>query len=315
MKIVVFCSHFLATSALQELYLRQELTGMVIPQSHALTEYFSIFAKERKIPLLLVNKEELQSEETNSWLEKQQVEAVFVITFPFKIPETLLEIPQCGFLNFHTGKLPQYRGLEPTFWELKKQEKTTAVTVIQMDKGWDSGAILHQQEIPISDSDTYGSLINKYSMVIQQLVSSLIQCFQENKSFPIPQIQEEASAKYYSRPTESDFGINWKEHSAKEVHHLIRACNPNCGGAKASFRGIHINILASSIKSPVNPIELHPGTIVTTDNDSGFLIFCTDGNLLCLDIIQVQEGVLSGKQFIDLFQVTPGELLGDLLEV
>jgi methionyl-tRNA formyltransferase len=75
----------------------------------------------------------------------------------FKQP--LIDLAPKGCLNLHTALLPKYRGLMPSFWVLKNGEKETGVSVFFVDKGIDSGPILVQKRIPITDALTQSHLI------------------------------------------------------------------------------------------------------------------------------------------------------------
>lgn len=75
--------------------------------------------------------------------------------------QDLLKLPKYGCLNLHTAKLPKYKGLMPTFWALKNDEKEIGVSVFIMDKGIDTGDVIVQKDVTIDPSDTLETLINK----------------------------------------------------------------------------------------------------------------------------------------------------------
>ena len=115
----------------------------------------------------------------------------------FKSP--LLELAPC--LNLHTAPLPKYRGLLPTFWVLKNQEKQTAVSVFLVDEGIDSGPILVQSVVQLGNKSQL-ELIRETKIIgmkdmlrsIDMVMSGNYQTISNNDDF----------ATYYSFPTRKD---------------------------------------------------------------------------------------------------------------
>ena len=117
----------------------------------------------------------------------------------FKKP--LLELAPKGCINLHTALLPKYRGLMPTFWVMKNNEKYTGVSVFFVDEGIDSGPIIVQEKLEIGSS-TQQSLIIKTKRIGMELILKSIDLIHNNKVAIIP---NDASKKtYYSFPTRKD---------------------------------------------------------------------------------------------------------------
>ena len=117
----------------------------------------------------------------------------------FKKP--LLELAPKGCINLHTALLPKYRGLMPTFWVMKNNEKYTGVSVFFVDEGIDSGPIIVQEKLEIGNS-TQQSLIIKTKRIGMELILKSIDLIHNNKVAIIP---NDASKKtYYSFPTRKD---------------------------------------------------------------------------------------------------------------
>jgi methionyl-tRNA formyltransferase len=117
----------------------------------------------------------------------------------FKKP--LLDIAPKGCINLHTALLPKYRGLMPTFWVMRNNEKYTGVSVFFVDEGIDSGPIIVQEKLEIGD-ETQESLIIKTKMIGMKLILKSIRLIAENK---VNIITNDASQQsYYSFPTRED---------------------------------------------------------------------------------------------------------------
>jgi methionyl-tRNA formyltransferase len=71
----------------------------------------------------------------------------------------LLSLPTLGCVNIHSGRLPKYRGMMPTFWQMANTEKVITITVHRMTTKFDEGDIVSEMELPITDGETLHELI------------------------------------------------------------------------------------------------------------------------------------------------------------
>ena len=117
----------------------------------------------------------------------------------FKRP--LIDLAQHGCLNLHTAPLPKYRGLMPSFWVLKHQEKYTAVSVFYVDEGIDSGPILVQEKIEIK-GQSQEQLINQTKKIGMNCIVKAISKIQANDISKKP--NDDNQMTYYSFPTKDD---------------------------------------------------------------------------------------------------------------
>ena len=117
----------------------------------------------------------------------------------FKKP--LIELAPKGSINLHTALLPKYRGLMPTFWVMKNNEKYTGVSVFFIDEGIDSGPIITQEKVKIGNL-TQEQLIRKTKKIGMELISKSINLIMKNKVKLIKNNQSESS--YFSFPTKKD---------------------------------------------------------------------------------------------------------------
>ncbi len=116
----------------------------------------------------------------------------------------LIQLAKFGCINLHSSLLPKYRGLMPTFWVLRNNEKYTGVSVFFVDEGIDSGPIIMQRKILIGNSTHYG-LIKKTKKIGMDLILIAIT---KIKNKDINLVENMNSKKsYYSFPTRSDIKI------------------------------------------------------------------------------------------------------------
>lgn len=117
----------------------------------------------------------------------------------FKRP--LIDLTELGCLNLHTAALPKYRGLMPSFWVLKNQEESTAVSVFYVDEGIDSGPILVQKQIKIN-GESLEQLIKKTKKIGMDCIIKAVLKIQSNDNTTIPNDNNQMT--YYSFPTRND---------------------------------------------------------------------------------------------------------------
>jgi len=117
----------------------------------------------------------------------------------FKSP--ILNLAPKGCINLHTALLPKYRGLMPTFWVMKNNEKKTGVSVFFVDKGIDSGPIIVQTEVEIGDR-TQEELITHTKKIGMEAIAKSIDLIQKDK---VQIIENNPSKKtYFGFPTRKD---------------------------------------------------------------------------------------------------------------
>jgi methionyl-tRNA formyltransferase len=121
------------------------------------------------------------------------------------LPASLLEIPKYGFLNVHTSLLPKYRGAAPIQWAVINGDSETGVTVMQTDPGMDTGAILLQQSLAISPSETVLELSPRLSSLGATMIVSALG--QLDSLTPIP--QDDSLATPARMLEKEDARIDW----------------------------------------------------------------------------------------------------------
>jgi methionyl-tRNA formyltransferase len=124
----------------------------------------------------------------------------------FKQP--LIDLAPEGCLNLHTALLPKYRGLMPSFWVLKNNEKETGVSVFFVDKGIDSGPILVQKKLPIHENMSQAELIKKSKKLGMDAIIESIELMHQGNYKLIPNPDEEKT--YFSFPTREDVKVFYK---------------------------------------------------------------------------------------------------------
>lgn len=114
------------------------------------------YALTQSLPVL--QPERVKTPEFQAEMEKIQPELIVVAAFGQFLPKTLLELPKFGCINVHASLLPRYRGAAPIHYAILKGEKEAGVTIMQMDVGMDTGAMLSKVSVPVGPEMTQGEL-------------------------------------------------------------------------------------------------------------------------------------------------------------
>ena len=104
---------------------------------------------------------DVNSDEFRAYLQAEHIDLVISIACPKIISEETLATPRFGSINYHTGKLPEYRGRQPMFWALLNREKDVTITVHEMRGKLDAGPIVVEEVVPLDSDETLHSLYKK----------------------------------------------------------------------------------------------------------------------------------------------------------
>jgi methionyl-tRNA formyltransferase len=135
-------------------------------------------------------------------LKKLKVDVIVSIACPQIFKKDIIETPNLCCINYHTAMLPKFRGRQPLFWALYHNEKSSGVSVHEMDVKIDNGKILAQKEYLIDENDTLNDL---YYKSMEKGLDCLMDSFQvllKNSDIRIINNAEEAS--YFSFPTKEE---------------------------------------------------------------------------------------------------------------
>ncbi len=148
---------------------------------------------------------------------------IFVVAaFGQILPEEILRIPRLGCVNIHASLLPKYRGAAPIQWVILNGEKETGITIMQMDKGLDTGDMLMKCTVPIDKKETGESLHDKLCEAGARLIVEALPAIE--KGGLVPEKQEEEEASYVGTIKKSLGLIDWAKDAAY-IDRLVRGLN------------------------------------------------------------------------------------------
>jgi len=208
------------------------------------------------------------------------------------LPKALLEIPPYGCLNVHTSLLPRYRGAAPIQWAILNGDPETGVTIMKMDEGMDTGAIIAMEKTPIADDDNAQSLHDRLATIGAGLLVKTIPDYTSGKISP----RQQPSAGIVLAPKikKSDGQIDWQQ-PARSVWNRVRALVPWPGAY--SYLPTEPRTMIKIWRAELAPSSGSPGQILEATN-SGILVACGSGSLRILELQRENARRLSAAQFL-----------------
>jgi methionyl-tRNA formyltransferase len=178
------------------------------------------YAQSQNIPILQPTN--LKNEAFLAALKLFNADIHIVVAFRM-LPKEVWSMPKFGTFNLHASLLPEYRGAAPIHWAIINGETKTGVTTFFIDEKIDTGEIILQEEISISETETVGTLHDKLMILGANLVEKTL-LYIENEAITTikqPALEEKAAPKLTPENTK----IDWKEPLDK-VFDKIRGLNP-----------------------------------------------------------------------------------------
>lgn len=218
-----------------------------------------------------------------SLLKDLAPDIIIVVAYGQILPKTILDIPKYGCINVHASLLPKYRGAAPIQWALINGEKETGITIMQMDEGLDSGDILIQEKVKITDNDNALTLSDKLFAVAGNILPQALDAIENNKIKAIEQTPAQIS---FAPLIRKEIGvIDWKR-SNKQIHDQVRGLVP-WPAAYTFYKEKMLKVWETQIfETPV--INKQPGEVMDIIKDKGMLIATGNGAIL-LKEVQLQD--------------------------
>jgi methionyl-tRNA formyltransferase len=250
--------------------------------------------------LALYQPASLNDEETHARLRALGADAMVVAAYGLILPEPVLALPRLGAINIHASLLPRWRGAAPIQRAILAGDARTGISIMQMDRGLDTGPVLAAESMPIAADDTSASLHDKLAGLGARLIVTALAQLEHAQSSPQP--QPAAGASYAAKITKAEADIDWSE-AAPVIERKVRAFNP-LPGASTMTRGVGLKIWRASVSTA----EGTPGTILET-SAKGIVVACGTGSLCVLELQRAGGKRLAAAQFLAGFPLAARERL------
>jgi len=249
----------------------------------------------------------LRNEEAQQELAALNADLMVVVAYGLILPQIVLDTPRLGCINVHGSLLPRWRGAAPIQRSIWAGDSETGVTIMQMDLGLDTGAMLHKVTCPIADDETSASLYDKLAELGPQgLLETLAQI---SNNTAVAEVQDDEQANYASKLSKEEANIDWTQ-SAVEIERQVRAFNP----WPVSYTQIaeqNVKIWQTSVSE--ESTDAQPGTVIAATKQ-GIQVATGNGVLTLLNMqlagkkaMPVQDILNARKEWF-----TVGQLLNSI---
>jgi methionyl-tRNA formyltransferase len=229
-----------------------------------------------KIPCKLVN--DINHPNNINFIKSCQPDIIFCFGWSNLIKEDLLSLCPYGIIGFHPAKLPLNRGRHPLIWALALGLTHTATTFFFMDAGADTGDILSQKELEITEDDDACSL---YEKMVSNALIQIEEFIPHLKSKTYKRIKQNPMAgNTWRKRGKTDGKIDFRMNSDK-IHNLVRALTRPYVGAHIDWEGQEIKVWKSKIEE-CSDSNLEPGKILNFEG-TNILLKTADKAIWLLD--------------------------------
>ena len=253
-------------------------------------------ALARKLPL--AQPASLKEPVIQEQLRAIGADAMVVAAYGLILPDAVLAIPARGCINIHASLLPRWRGAAPIQRAVLAGDRETGMTIMQMDAGLDTGAILLQEKIALNDDDTAQTLHDKLAQLGARCV---VRALKEN---PAPRAQDDTAATYADKITKAETVIDWAR-SAGDICRQIRAFDP-VPGAVTTLDGATLKIWRAQ---PLAHEAVTPGTVMSA-RGSGIVVAAGGGAVNVIELQKAGSKRLAAAAFLAGAKLAPGARLG-----
>jgi len=225
-----------------------------------------------------------------------------VVAYGLILPKPILEAPAYGCLNLHASALPRWRGAAPIQRAIMAGDTETAVMVMRMDEGLDTGPICLAERVPIGSNTTAGELHDELARVGASLMVRALAALERGSLDATP--QPDTGVTYAAKIDKAEARIDFSRPAA-QVHNLIRGLSPYPGAwfeAGLAGRRERIKVLRSELVEGSGA----PGTIL----DDKLTVACGEGAVRLVLLQRAGRKPMPADEFLRGFELAPGTQLG-----
>ena len=228
-----------------------------------------------------------------AWLAQLEADVLIVVAYGLILPLPVLDAPRLGCLNVHASLLPRWRGAAPIQRAIEAGDTQTGITIMQMDEGLDTGAMLATARCAIGGDTTAASLHDQLAQLGAPLLRQVLADLPTHQSRACE--QDESQATYANKILKSEAELDWSR-SAVALDRAIRAFNP-FPVCFTHLQGERIKVWQAQ-PAGTAPLPEPPGTILRASRD-GILVSCGSGQLNITRLQLPGAKPLSAEQVIN----------------
>lgn len=299
-KVILFTSSHISWGLIFYLIETKRLVAVIVtPNPFPQFEQMIAFIRQNNINVYLEPTE--KKEDFFKFLKDLNADIALSFLYGNIFPKEIINIYPERIFNIHPSFLPNYKGPQPLYWQIKEGVEQSAISIHKVTKDIDSGDIAKKFEFKILKDETIGALINKVTQIVPGVVHEFLEDLESDKL----KYEKQDEGRYYKAPGESDLTIDWKEDSSLEISQKAKASNPIYGGVRTSIKDSLVQILQTT-PSNKKTYGVKEGVIVLIDQEEGLIVATKDGALK-IDVVSSIDGIFSGYSYANFIKVFSGD--------
>lgn len=247
-----------------------------------------VFAEAAAIPVL--TPVSLRSAEAQQAFAAHRADVAVVVAYGLILPKPILDAPSHGCLNLHGSALPRWRGAAPIQRAIMAGDTETAVMVMQMEEGLDTGPVCLAERVPIGPDMTAGELHDALSQRGASLMVRALAALERGSLGKTPQPAH--GVTYAAKIDKAEAQLDFSR-PARELHNLIRGLSPFPGAwfeLGAGSRRERIKVLRAALADGEGPA----GEII----DDQLTIACGSGALRLVEVQRAGRKPMQAAEFL-----------------
>lgn len=256
-----------------------------------------VFAEDRG--LTVHSPASLRDVDVQNAFRNLQLDAAVVTAYGLILPPAILQAPRLGCLNVHASLLPRWRGAAPIQRAILEGDYRSGITIMQMDEGLDTGAMLLQEATAITAQDTGQRLHDRLTLMGGAMVAQALEGLQQGKLAAVP--QPTTGITYAEKLTREEAKLDWRQDAAR-LERQVRAFTP-WPGAWFEARGERLRVLEAEVIGRQEPAA--PGTLL----DQRLTVACGTQALRITRLQRAGKAPMAAADFLRGFRLEAGDLL------
>lgn len=261
-----------------------------------------VHARAVELGLPVKTPKSLKSKVEQDAFAEFRADVAVVAAYGLILPQAILDAPSLGCLNVHASLLPRWRGAAPIQRAVMAGDLETGVTIMQMDAGLDTGAMLLKEAVPLNDAVTAGEVHDVLSEMGARLIVNGLNDLAAGTLSGEP--QPEDGVTYASKIDKAEAAISF-DRPAQEVVRHIHGLSP-FPGAFVELDGQRIKILRAEVVANQPDSDSFPGELI----DNSFTIACETGAVRPVQVQRAGKGPVDVAAFLRGFELRPGASVG-----